>query len=833
MQKQFDVTGMTCAACSARVQKSVEKLDGVASCNVNLLKNSMTVSFDESKLKASDITAAVADAGYGASLKGKKKEEDGDVKTAELKSMKVRLIVSFCFAAPLFYISMGHMSGWPLPPFFHGAQNALILVFTQFLLVLPIVFVNFSYYRRGFKSLLKRSPNMDSLIALGSGAAIVYGIYAIYKIGAALGIGDMQTASAFMMDVYFESAGVILTLITLGKYFESRAKGKTSAAIEKLMGLAPKTATVERDGKETVIPAEEIRVGDILIVKSGEKVPTDGVITEGSCHIDESAITGESIPVGKKPGDTVIGATINKNGYFKMEASKVGDDTALAQIVRLVDEATSSKAPIARLADKVSGVFVPVVMIIAAVSAIAWLIAGKGVEFALSIGISVLVISCPCALGLATPTAIMVGTGKGAENGVLIKSAESLETAHKINTIIFDKTGTITKGMPSVTDIITAGGTSEDMLLSAACSLERLSEHPLGEAIVRFGEEKGINETAVTEFKRIDGRGISGKTESGVLLAGNRLLMEDNGIHENEIFSKGESLARDGKTALYFAGEGKLLGMIAVADVVKETSRSAIEKINSMGIETVMLTGDNKITAEAIRKQTAIGKVYAEAKPEDKEKIITEYQKQGKVVAMVGDGINDSPALTRADVGIAIGAGTDIAVESADIVLVRSDPQDVVTAVNLSRAVIQNIKQNLFWAFFYNAIGIPVAAGIFYIPFALKLSPMIGALAMSFSSVFVVSNALRLRLWKPDKNRSKQKIQTEERKEITMTKTVHIDGMMCMHCVGHVKQALEALDGVKEVQVSLEEKKAVITSEKEISDAAIEKAIADAGYKVM
>ncbi len=658
--------------------------------------------------------------------------------------MKNRLIYSLIFTIPLFYISMGHMMGWPLPSGLLGMENAMIFAFTQFLLLIPIVVINRNYFKTGFKTLFQGSPNMDSLIAIGSGAAIVYGIYAIYKISFGLGHMDMEMVDKYMMDLYFESAGTILTLITLGKTMEARAKGKTSDAIKKLMNLAPKTARVERNGKEMQIPVGEVKEGDCVIIKAGESVPVDGVVLEGVSTIDESALTGESIPVEKHIGDSVIGATVNKSGYLKVTATKVGDNTTLAQIIRLVDDATSSKAPIAKLADKVSGVFVPAVITIAIIATVGWLIAGYSFEFALSIGISVLVISCPCALGLATPTAIMVGTGRGATNGILIKSAEALEIAHKIDTVVLDKTGTITQGKP----VVTVDGIEKDKLLQTAYSIEKLSEHPLADAIVENAKEKNLASMEVKQFAQMPGQGLSGVIGGKKCLAGNRRMMDANHISSAELFVKGDELATAGKTPLYFAVEGKLLGIIAVADVVKPTSRQAIEELTDMGIEVVMLTGDNEKTAKAVQKQVGVSRVVAEVFPQDKEKEIRRLQEAGKKVAMVGDGINDAPALARADVGIAIGAGTDIAIESADFVLMKSDLVDVSTAIQLSKAVIRNIKQNLFWAFIYNIIGIPIAAGVFYTAFHLKMNPMLGALAMSFSSVFVVSNALRLRFFK-------------------------------------------------------------------------------------
>ena len=858
MKKEtYDVTGMSCAACSSRVEKAVARQSGVQQVSVNLLKNSMVVEYDESALSSAQIVAAVEQAGYGASLHEKpgaavpaaKGGGQGGLSAAQqaYRGMKKRLALSLVFTVPLFYLSMGHMMGWPLPGCFLGTENALVFAFTQFLLLLPIVFLNRQYYIGGAKALIQRAPNMDSLIALGSGAAIVYGIYAIYRIGIGFGQMDMDTVHTYMMELYFESAGTILTLITMGKTMEARAKGKTSEAITKLMDLAPKTATVERDGTERVIPAAEVQPGDVLIVRAGESVPVDGVVLEGSSAVDESALTGESIPVEKQAGDAVIGATINKSGYFKMRATKVGDDTALSQIVRLVDEATSSKAPIAKLADKVSGVFVPVVIAIAVIAALAWLLTGHSVEFSLSVGISVLVISCPCALGLATPTAIMVGTGRGAVNGILIKSAEALETAHSVNTVVLDKTGTITQGKPVVTDVLTLG-TERDELLTVAASLEKRSEHPLAEAIAAEAEKERLTLLPIEHFEQIPGQGLHAAVDGRDCLAGNRRMMEANGISGDPLFSRGEALAEDGKTPLYFAREGRLLGLIAVADVVKPTSAQAVAELSGTGIEVVMLTGDNERTAEAIRRQVGVDRVVAEVLPQDKEREIRRLQEGGKKVAMVGDGINDAPALARADVGIAIGAGTDVAIESADIVLMRSDLLDVSTAVQLSRAVIRNIKQNLFWAFFYNAIGIPIAAGVCYPAFHLKMNPMLGALAMSFSSVFVVSNALRLRWFKarhaaPQERSSSphggaeiassEQTANEEKGETTMEKVISIEGMACMHCVKHVQEALAAVPGVQEVKVDLEGKSATVSVDGSVTDEALKAAVDGAGYEAL
>ncbi len=851
MKEKFEITGMTCSACSARVEKAVSKLDGMRTVNVNLLTNSMTAEFDEAVLQSADVIHAVEQAGYGAFLH-ETASSAAQTKPVEpvqdaLREMKRRLVISLIFTVPLFYISMGHMWNWPLPGFLMGHENALAFAFTQFLLLIPVVFVNFKYYRVGFKTLFHRAPNMDSLIALGSSAAILYGIFAIYKIGYGLGHGDMELVHQYSMDLYFESAGMILTLITLGKFFEARAKGKTSEAISKLMDLAPKTALVERGGKEQMVPVEDVQVGDIVIVKAGESIAVDGIVVEGRSSVDESALTGESIPVEKQPGDKVIGATINKMGYFKMKASKVGNDTALAQIIQLVDEASSSKAPIAKLADKVSGIFVPVVIVIAVAATIVWLLLGQSFEFALSIGISVLVISCPCALGLATPTAIMVGTGKGAENGILIKSAEALETAHSLQTVVLDKTGTITEGKPVVTDLIYTDSINQNQLLVISASLESKSEHPLAEAIVARAKEEQVSLKEVSDFEQIAGQGVAGTIDGMRYLAGNAKLMAAHGIAVSAVSAQAEALAEDGKTALYFADEEKLLGLIAVADVVKPTSAQAVAELQAMGIDAVMLTGDNARTAEAIRRQVGLSQVIAEVLPQDKERVVRQLQEKGRKVAMVGDGINDAPALARADVGIAIGAGTDVAIESADIVLMKSDLLDAVTAIQLSRAVIRNIKQNLFWAFFYNSIGIPLAAGVFFSVLGWKLSPMFGAAAMSLSSVCVVSNALRLKLFRPKRMagasaESKQAeaavtqtaFHTEPKKGVSeMTKVMTINGMMCAHCSGTVEKVLGALDGVTSAVVDLEAKTATVTMEQDVSDAVLTKAVTDAGYEVV
>ena len=877
MKKEtYDITGMSCAACSARIEKGISGMEGMQQCSVNLLKNSMTVSYDEAKLDSGEIVHQVEDIGYGASLhqtqgskttgaSGRGKNGATDAAAAAAKQMKQRLIVSLVFTIPLFYISMGHMAGWPLPPWLLGARNHMIFAFTQFLLVLPVLIAGGHYFKNGLKNLWHRSPNMDSLIALGSGAAFVYGIYSIYKIAWGFSIEDMDMVETFGMNLYFESSAMILTLITLGKFMEARAKSKTSEAITKLMDLAPKTAKVLRNGQEEEISVDDVQNGDILVVRDGDTVPVDGKITEGFASVDESAITGESLPVDKQSGDPVTGGTINRTGYFQMEATAVGEHTTLSKIIQLVDDATSSKAPIAKLADKVSGVFVPVVITIALLAAILWLLAGQSFEFALSVAISVLVISCPCALGLATPTAIMVGTGRGAAKGILIKSAEALEITHSIDTVVLDKTGTVTQGKPVVTDVIaleadgkTAGENTQAYteLLQLAFSLEKMSSHPLAEAIVKKAEACSAAFQEVSDYEMIPGQGIAGTIDKVRCLAGNRKLMETNRIDISVAAGLQEKLADEGKTPLYFAQGGKFLGVIAAADVVKPTSREAIARLQEMGMDVIMLTGDNARTAEAIKKQVGIKTVIADVLPQDKEEKVRRLQEQGHKVAMVGDGINDAPALARADVGIAIGAGTDVAIESADIVLMKSDLMDAASAVSLSRAVMRNIKQNLFWAFFYNAIGIPVAAGVLYPAFHILLNPMIGAAAMSFSSVSVVSNALRLRFFTPKwkQESGTADLQTtgnggmmeqstaaaeiadriaqndESKGETTMKKTIKIEGMMCQHCVKAATKALEGVAGVTAVTVSLEDKQAVV--EGTATDEALTAAIVDAGYEV-
>ena len=839
MKQKFTVTGMTCAACSARVEKVTRALPGVRSAQVNLLAGSMAVDFDEAACSDESIIQAVTAAGYGALLPdgeaGSQKRTDPNAEA--LKNMRMRILVSACFLIPLMYLTMGHMAHLPVPHIFHGTHNALILAFTQFLLTLPIVIVNRTYYVRGFRSLFHRAPNMDSLIAVGSGAALIYGVAAIYAIGYGLGHMDTDMVTRYAGDLYFESAAMILTLVTLGKYFETRAKSQTGQAIAKLLELAPKTATVRRGDQELTIPAEQVVLGDLVVVRPGAAIPVDGVVVEGTSSVDESALTGESIPVEKQPGDRVAAATINKSGAFVFRADKVGQDTTLSQIIRLVEEAGASKAPISRLADKIAGVFVPVVMSIALIACIAWLIAGKPFAFALTIAIAVLVISCPCALGLATPVAIMVGTGRAAQLGILFKSAEALETLHKVDAVVLDKTGTLTEGKPVVTDLAPEGISARE-LLEIASSLEQPSEHPLAEAILKKAAEDGITPRAVQDFQAVSGRGVTGSVGGVRYFAGNEAYLKENGIaHPDGVTDR---FARQGKTPLLFASEGKFLGVVAVQDVPKATSRAAVAAFEKMGLEVWMLTGDHAVTAAAVARELGISHVVPEVLPGDKLAHVKSLQAQGKRVAMVGDGINDAPALTQADVGIAIGAGTDVAVESADVVLMRSDLLDAVHAVELSRAVIRNIKMNLFWAFFYNSLGIPIAAGVLYPAFGLKLSPMLGALAMSMSSVCVVCNALRLRLFKPraiDVSASagdpavEVKSMEPKKGDSVMATELKIEGMMCGHCKAAVEKALSGVPGVTGVTVDLEGKKAAVEGTAE--RAALEKAVTDAGYEVV
>lgn len=850
-EEKFNVTGMTCSACSARVEKAVCKLDGIGAVTVNLLTNSMKAEYDETVLSAENIIEAVEKAGYGASPAEKTAagasqinvngtaSDRKNIAAEEIRQMKIRLITSFAFLIPLMYLSMGHMMGLPVPDamekILYGVENAGVYVFAQFLLLLPILYMNRKFFISGFKSLAHAGPNMDTLVGIGAAAATVYGCFALFRICYGLGHGDMEIVHHYSMNIYFESAGTILTLITLGKFLETRSKGKTSEAIEKLIDMSPQTAIVERDGVETEIPVEQVKAGDILIIKPGASIPVDGIITEGRSSVDESVITGESIPVEKKPGDRAVSATINKSGYFKMEALKVGEDTTINQIIRLVDEASSSKAPIAKMADKIAGVFVPVVIVIAVLAAVIWLITGASFEFALSTGISVLVISCPCALGLATPVAIMVGTGKGAENGILIKSGEALEIAHKVDTVVMDKTGTITEGKPKVTDVIPVNCT-EEHLVQVAVSLEKQSEHPLADAILQYGKQKNISESEVDNFQAMHGWGICADIGGKLHYAGNQRLLEACGLADEEVSRIMDSLSDQGKTPLAFADETRVLGIIAVSDVEKASSRKAIELFAGMGIDVVMLTGDNERVAKAMQQRLDIPKVIAGVLPEDKESHIKELQDQGHTVAMIGDGINDAPALARADVGIAIGAGTEVAIESADAVLIKNDLLDAVTAIKLSKAVIRNIKQNLFWAFFYNCIGIPLAAGVFYSALGWQLNPMFGAVAMSCSSICVVSNALRLKFFKPEHMTQEEPAeQTEEpQEEIKMAKfktELKIEGMMCKHCQAHMEKALQTLEGA-ESTVNLEAGTATVISEKEIDDAAFKALVDEAGYEL-
>lgn len=841
MKQKFDVTGMTCSACSAHVEKSVSKLEGVQCVNVNLLQNSMVVEYDDNALGTTDIIHAVESGGYGASVQGETKTQETpkNVAAEEMHHMKRRLIASFCFLIPLFYISMGHMMGAPLPAILLGDENVMIFALTQLFLTIPVLIINKKYFVVGFKALWNKAPNMDSLIALGSAASVIYSVFAIYSMAYAMGHGDLMTAHHYGMELYFESAAMILTLITVGKYMETRSKGKTSEAISKLMDLAPKTATVLRGGVEQEIPVEDVVTGDTIIVKPGQRIPVDGKIIEGFSAVDESAITGESIPVEKQVGDTVIGATVNKSGYFRMTATRVGKDTTLSQIIALVEEAGASKAPIAKLADKVSGVFVPVVITIAILAAVIWFVAGnQPFSFALSIGIAVLVISCPCALGLATPTAIMVGTGKGAEYGILVKSAESLEIAHQVQTVVLDKTGTLTEGKPVVTDVVLAKGILRNRLLKQAAAVEALLEHPLAEAIVAYAKEKEVAFEKAENLTATAGQGVEADVAGKHILAGNLKMMQERGIQLGEWEAKAVELAEAGKTPLFFAENETFLGIVALADTLKPTSKAAVDAFHQMGIEVVMLTGDNKRTAEAIARELDI-QVIAEVLPQDKEREVRRLQEQGKKVAMIGDGINDAPALMRADVGVAIGAGTDVAMESADIILMKSDLMDAVTAIELSHATIRNIKENLFWAFFYNACGIPLAAGVFYPFLEWKLNPMFAAAAMSFSSAFVVGNALRLRLFRPKYAKTttalpKEDIQKElnHKEEIGMKKVLKIEGMMCNHCTGRVEKALNDLDGVT-AEVSLEGKSATVTLSKDVSDETLVQTVTDAGYEVV
>lgn len=879
-KEKFDVQGMTCSSCSAHVEKAVYKLEGVKNVNVNLLSNNMIVEYDEQKLNSESIIKEVIDAGYGARISSNDKKTGSmnkkeNIKDEELSRMKKRLIWSILLLIPLMYIAMFEMLeihfGINTPEFikniFTGVENALIYAFVQFLILIPIVCLNKNYFVIGFKHLIKKAPNMDTLIAIGSSASILYSIYGLCMIFFGFKNGNLQIVETYSKNLYFESAGTILTLITVGKFLETKSKRKTNDAIRKLIDLTPKTAIVFRNGKEIEINTNDIIKGDIVIIKPGNTIPVDGKVIEGKTSINQSAITGESIPVEKQIGETVISGTINQNGYIKIQATKVGEECTLAQIIKLVEEASNSKAPIARIADKVSGVFVPIVILIAVIATVFWILQGQNFEFALSIGISILVISCPCALGLATPVAIMVGTGKGAENGILIKSAEALETLHSIDTVILDKTGTITKGKPTVNEVITSQDLisnleernknikviknlknieiAESELLKIAGSLEKVSEHPLANAILEKAKERKIEILDLDEFETVPGRGIKGKIKDVKYFVGNLEFMKENEIDIEDINI--EKFLEEGKTVIYIAKQKNFLGIITVSDIIKESSKIAIDDLQKRNIDIIMLTGDNEKTAKKVANILNLKNVISEVLPQDKEKEVLRLQEKGKKVAFVGDGINDSPALTRANVGLAIGAGADIAIDSADIVLTKNDLTDVVTAIDLSKAVIKNIKMNLFWAFFYNAIGIPVAAGVFYLSLGFKLNPMIGAAAMSLSSVCVVTNALRLKKFKSNKFESNKKdnsgktVSLAEEKdaeknnkkaEENKMKTIKIEGMSCNHCKMSVEKALNSIEGISKVEVDLEKKQAVIESNVEIENDKIKEVIEEQGFEV-
>ena len=840
MKQTFSVTGMTCSACSAHVEKAVSKVPGVESCPVNLMLGSMVVSYDETATNADQIIAAVTAAGYGA----QQAEETGRARqnTAHeeaLARMRRRLVWSIVCLAPLFYLAMGHMMGLPVPSWFFGSKAGLwAYAAVQIALLIPILILNRAYFTVGFSRLFRGAPNMDTLVSLGAAAGVIYSLITLLA----------GTADYHMPEFYFESAGMILTLVTVGKYMEERSKGKTTGAISALLALAPDSAVVRRGGKEVTVPVEEIAVGDTVIVRQGGKIPVDGTVTAGHAAVDESALTGESLPLEKAMGDTAASATVCRSGYLELEATRVGGDTTLARIVALMEEAASSKAPISRLADKISGIFVPTVITIAVISALLWYFVGHmSLHFCISIGIAVLVISCPCALGLATPVAIMVGTGKAAEYGILIKSAEALETLHKVDTVVLDKTGTVTEGRPHLTDLLCLGDTTEEELLCLAASVETLSEHPLGRAIVEAAHERSIPLCPVTDFAAIPGGGVEATLDGKTIRAGNAQLMAQCGIDTASLSGHAAALAENGKTPLFFADGKEFLGVLAVADVVKADSANAIGQLKAMGKQVVLLTGDNRRTADAIAAQLGIDQVIAQVLPADKAAKVAELRQQGRTVAMVGDGINDAPALATADVGVAIGAGTDIAIESADVVLMKSTLQDLSAAISLSAAVIGNIRMNLFWAFFYNSIGIPVAAGILYRAFGITLNPMIAAAAMSLSSVCVVSNALRLRRWKQTgrteipaapaveisaipETEPNEIIEVKE--ENTMNKTMKIEGMMCPHCSGRVEKVLNALDGVT-ATVDLQAGTAAVTCAGSVSDDTLRKAVEDAGYDVV
>ncbi|WP_295149162.1 heavy metal translocating P-type ATPase [uncultured Peptoniphilus sp.] len=841
MEKKFDVSGMTCSSCVANVTKAVEKLDGVSDANVNLMTNSMKVNFDENIVDDEKIIGAVEKIGYGASPAGEKtKKEDKPLDDRE-NALKNRLISSIIFMVILMYIAMGPMINLPTPGIFHGREGAIIFAFSQFLLALPVVYINRDFFISGFKGLKNRAPNMDSLVAIGSLAALVYGIFAIYMMAYGFGQGDMELVDAYRHNLYFESSAMILTLITVGKYLEEKSKNKTRSSLANLMDLAPKMATVIEDGEEVVKNIEDVRVGDILLVRPGESVAVDGKVIEGASSLDESAVTGESIPVQKSVGDRVISASINTTGSFKFQAEKVGEDTTISQIIKLVDEANQSKAPIAKLADEIAGVFVPAVLIIAALTFVVWMALGYGFENALNFAISVLVISCPCALGLATPVSIMVATGKSADFGLLFKNAEVLENLHKTDVIVMDKTGTITEGKPILTDIVT--DLDQDKFLKIAGSIEKNSQHPLASAIINYAQEKNIDLDEITNFNSVSGRGLNGEVAGNKYLAGNLEYMLEEKIDLKDFQAKAEELAGEGKTSMYFANESEVLGIISVKDLPKESSKDAIKLLRDMGKKIIMLTGDNEKTAEAIADEIGVDQTLAGLLPQDKNKEIDKIQKSGKKVLMIGDGINDAPSLAKADIGMAIGHGTDVAIESSDVVLMRSDLLDVVSALELSKATIKNIKQNLFWAFFYNTIGIPLAAGLLFPAFGIKLSPMFAALAMSLSSVFVVNNALRLRRFKPrGVKKSLEEAKTSNEKEIVKEENlieknekrtkIKVEGMTCGHCEKRVADALEKTGKAKDV-VANHENSSVEFIDQGLSPEEIENAIEEAGYKII
>ncbi|NLY09473.1 MAG: cadmium-translocating P-type ATPase [Tissierellia bacterium] len=853
-ESRFDITGMTCAACSSAVEKAVNKLPGIEQTSVNLLTNSMTVIYDPSVQDENKIIESVVSVGYGASIKVDKKQnlnsDTQNVGEAEYAEIKRRLFISMLFMIPLMILTMGPMIGIPRPHFLDGTSNAMTFALTQLFMTLPVLYVNRKFFINGFSAILRKTPNMDSLIAIGSSAAVVYGIYALYKLSYGLGHSDEHMVHQFIHDLYFESAAMILALITLGKTLEAKSKLRTSKAIEALMDLRPETAIVLIENIETEVPIDEVKVGDIVLVKPGARVPVDGTIIDGYSFLDESALTGESMPVEKNVEDKVYTATINGLGHLTIRSDAIGEDTTLSKIIQLVEDANATKAPIAQMADRISGVFVPIVIAIAILASAFWLVFGYGTEFALSIGISVLVISCPCALGLATPVAIMVGTGKGAQNGILFKNAESLEVLNHSDTVILDKTGTITEGEPVVTDIITFPGILEEDLLAHAAGLEQKSEHPLALAIIKECDKRNISPLPTETFEAVLGRGVKAHINGQLWSAGNEAFMDDEGVDYRLWTQAANQFATQGKTALYFAKESHIVAMIAVADVVKPDAKSAISRLKAMNKTIWMITGDNEVTAEAMASQVGIDNVIAQVLPQDKEAKVSSLMGSGHKVVMVGDGINDAPALARADVGVAIGRGTDIAIESADVVLIKDKLSDLATAIELSGATIRTIKQNLFWALFYNSLGIPIAAGAFFTTFGLKLNPMIGAAAMGMSSLFVVGNALRLQAFKPSKpldttpetndnimfNENNKKLSEKEAntndiiKEEQMEKIMHIEGMSCMHCVGRVDKALNAIDGVT-AKVDLDKQTATVTGD--VSDEVLTKAVTDAGYDVV